>query len=231
MKLIRIIIILFAWVSLQTNLKAQDYTVKAKTHRINNTKYEGFSISIKGATEQVTNQLYTYLKSKSKIRRKRNYYSIAELNMDNMSLDSTIIFLKIDAKEPNTVVWAGLSAFDLEKKDKINEALKKELVMMARSYYVHKQELKIQEAETAAQVVSKKQHTLIDQKSSLTTKLQGAEARRIKLENWLVENELTIKSLNQQLIDNQFMQDSTYLDLQKINKVIDLQKHKLKEIK
>ncbi len=210
----------------------QDYTVNTKTQRINDTKYNGFSINVNGPLSKVTDQTYTYFKANSKLRRKRNYYSIVELKMDKVQLDSTIIYLKIDDKYPQTAIWLGIKTTGLEQPrvDKIEDALQKELVKVARSYYVHQQELKIIEAETAAQVISKTQQSLINEKVKLTANLETAEARKLELEELLKTNQLDIEVLKQKLIDNKFAQDSIYLDLQKVNKVIKGQKQKLKEI-
>ncbi len=215
-----------------TQVAAQNYTISAKTQRINDTRYNGFSIKVDGPFSKVTDQTYAYLKAKSKLRRKRNYYSVAELKMDKVQLDSTIIYLKIDEKSTQTLVWLGVKTTGL-KQDRINtieKDLQKELVHIARSYYVHQQELKILEAETAAQVISKTQQSLIDEKLKLATSLEEKEARKIELKELLETNRLNIEVLKQKLIDNKFAQDSVYLDLQKVNKVIESQKQKLKEI-
>lgn len=211
---------------------SQDYTVNQKAQRINDTKYDGYVISIIGPLEKVSEQVYDNLRDNSKIRRKRNHYSISEFQMNKINLDSTIIYLKINENAQSTLVWLGIKTFGLEKEREaeINEALQKELVLIARSYYVHQQELKIKEAETAAQIISKKQQNLIEEKTELSNNLEVAEARKIELDNLLEENLLAIEVLKQKLIDNKFNQDSTYLDLQKVNRVIEGQKQKLKEI-
>lgn len=92
------------------------------------------------------------------------------------------------------------------------------------------QELKIQEAEAAAQVISKRQQSLIEEHGSLTKELTDAEARKIELENMLEANKLKIASLKQRLIDNKAEQDTTYIDLQKVNSVIKDHKEALKRI-
>jgi len=215
-----------------TQVSAQDYTVSTQNQRINNTKYSGFSIKVDGLFSKVVDQTYTYLKAKSKLRRKRNYYSVTELKMDKVKLDSTIIYLKIDDKSPQTVIWLGVKTTGIEHEriSAIEKDLQKELVHIARSFYVHEQELKILEAETAAQVISKNHQSLIGERTKLTTSLESAETRKIELEKLLETNRLNIEVLKQKLIDNKFAQDSVYLDLQKVNRVIEGQKQKLKEI-
>ncbi len=211
---------------------AQDYAVNPKTQRINDIKYSGFSIRVEGTLSKVTDQTYIYLKAKSKLRRKRNYYSITALQLDKIKLDSTVIYLKIDDKFPQTAIWVGIKTTGLAEKriHKIESELQKELVHIARSYYVHEQELKILEAETAAQIISKNQQSLISSHTKLTTDLTEAEARKLELDELLKTNQLDIGVLKQKLIDNKFAQDSVYLDLQKVNRVIEGQKQKLKEI-
>lgn len=229
---LKIITLALVLSGVSTSLFAQDYTVSSKTQRINDTKYEGHSISVAGTLEKVTAQAYAYLKEKSKIRRKRSFYSISEIKMGGLQLDSTILYLKINEKAAASSVWLGIKTFGLSNDitTKIEDAIQKELVLIARDYYVHQQELKIKEAETAAQVVSKKQQFLIDEKVDLTGELESKEARKVELDNLLEENRLAIEVLKQKIIDNQFNQDSTYLDLQKVNRVIEIQKQKLKEI-
>ncbi|MCF6359538.1 MAG: hypothetical protein L3J29_02110 [Cyclobacteriaceae bacterium] len=228
----RLIILALFIIGSCTQTIAQNYTVSSKAQRINDTKYNGFSIKVNGSLDKVTDQTYAYLKEKSKLRRKRNYYSVAELKLDGIQLDSTIIYLKIDEKSPQTAIWLGIKTFGLEKEmiSQIEADLKKELVHIARSYYVHEQELKIIEAETAAQVISKNQQVLIEENVKLTSNLEAKEVRKIELQQLLETNRLDIEVLKQKLIDNKFGQDSVYLDLQKVIKVIDVQKQKLKEI-
>lgn len=232
MKLIRFINLSLLIIGSSSVLLAQDYTVNEKVQRINNAKYEGFSISINGPFDKVTDQVYRYVKNTGKIRRKRNYYSIAEFSMRDIALDSTLIFLKFDEKESITSVWMGIKSLNLEDDGKveIENALNNELVLIARNYYVHEQEIKIKQSEAASQVISKKQQGLINENTSLTSALKSAENRKIELETLLEESKFTIEVLKQKLIDNKFNQDSTYLDLLKINRVIEGQKQKLKEI-
>lgn len=228
----RLIILALFIIGSYTQTIAQNYTVNSKAQRINDTKYNGFSIKINGSLSKVTDQTYTYLKGKSKLRRKRNYYSVVELKLDGIQLDSTIIYLKIDDKSPQTAIWLGIKTFGLEKEmvSQIESDLKKELVHIARSYYVHEQELQIIEAETAAQIISKNQQLLIEENVKLTSNLEAKEMRKIELQKLLETNRLDIEVLKQKLIDNKFGQDSVYIDLQKVIKVIDVQKQKLKEI-
>ena len=233
MKLQRLIILVLFISGFSTALLAQDYSITKKTQRINNTKYEGFSINILDPIDKVTEQVYSYLKENSKIRRKRDHYSVSEFKMDKIQLDSTVVYLKVIEKEANsTAVWMGAkpNGLDEERIAKIENGLNNELVLMARNYYVHEQEIKINQAEDAAQVISKKQQDLINEKVSLEEDLTSAEDRKIELDALLESNRLTIASLKQKLIDNKFSQDSTYLDLQKVNRVIEGQKQKLKEI-
>ena len=225
-------LIIFLTVGVTQFSFAQDYSVNKKALRINNVKYDGFIINVNGPFEKVTDQVFDYLKETSKIRRKRNYYSVTELQIDNLKLDSTEVFVKVDEKENTSTIWlaANTNGIDEDRIVKINNALENELVKMARSYYVHEQELKIQEAEAAAQVVSKKQQNLIHEKETLTKGLSDAEARKIELTALLEKNRLAIEVFKQKIIDNTANQDSTYVDLQKINRVINGHKQKLKEI-
>lgn len=211
---------------------AQDYTVIKKSERINSAKYDGYAVQVDGPYEKVTDQMYTYLKERAKVRRKRNYYAVSEFTMDKVALDSTEVYVKINDKGASTQVWMGAVTNGLEEGRiaEIDKAIEAELVLMARSYYVHQQELKIQQAEAAAQVISKKQQNLIEEHESLTKGLADAEARKIELENMLEANKLKIASLKQRLIDNKADQDTTYLDLQKVNKVIQGHKEGLKRI-
>lgn len=213
-------------------LSAQDYSISPKSERINSAKYDGYAIIVNGPFEKVTNQTYNYLKDRSKIRRKRNYYSVSEFSMDKTTLDSTQVFVKVVEKGTSSQLWMGAEILGLEEEriNEINDAIKDELVLMARSYYVHQQELKIQEAEAAAQVISKRQQSLIEEHGSLTKELTDAEARKIELENMLEANKLKIASLKQRLIDNKAEQDTTYIDLQKVNSVIKDHKEALKRI-
>ena len=213
-------------------LSAQDYSISPKPERINSVKYDGYAITVNGPLDKVTDQMYNYLKDRSKVRRKRNFYQASEFTMEKATLDSTQVFVKIDDKGGSSLLWMGASTEGLEE-DRINEiddAIKEELVLMARSYYVHQQELKIQEAETAAQVISKKQQNLIEEHGTLTRELTDAEARKIELENMLEANKLKIASLKQRLIDNKAAQDTAYIDLQKVNSVIKDHKEALKRI-
>jgi len=225
-------LILFLTVGVSYFSSAQDYSISQKDLRINNVKYDGFSINVNGPFEKVSDQVFNYLKEISKIRRKRNYYSVTELQMDNLKLDSTEVFVRVDVKDNTSTVWlaANTTGVEKERATLINSSLENELVKIARSYYVHEQELKIHEAEAAAQVVSKKQQHLINEKETLTKELSDAEARKIELTSLLEKNKLAIEVYKQKIIDNAANQDSTYIDLQKINRVIDGHKQKLKEI-
>lgn len=226
------IIVLLIYVATSHSLLAQDYSVSSKSERINSAKYDGYSIHVNGPLEKVTDQIYNYLKDRSKVRRKRNYYLVSEFAMEKASLDSTEVFVKVIEKGTTSQLWVGAKVQGLEEKrvEEINDALKEELVLMARSYYVHQQELKIQEAEAAAQVISKRQQNLIEEHGSLNKELSDAEARKIELENMLEANKLKIASLKQRLIDNKAEQDTAYIDLQKVNTVIKGHKETLKRI-
>lgn len=215
-----------------TAAHAQDYTVTPKAERINSAKYDGFSVLVNGPLIKVEEQVYSYLKERSKVRRKRNHYLVSEFTMDKVNLDSTEVFVKVGEKGSQSSVWmgAGVTGLEDDRISEINKAIEAELVLLARSYYVHQQELKIKEAEAAAQVISKRQQDLINENGSLSKQLEDAEARKIELENMLEANKLKIASLKQRLIDNKAEQDTAYIDLQKVNTVIQGHKNALKKI-
>ena len=114
MKLLIQIIFLVIPLAFSAPAFAQDYTISEKSDRINSAKYDGYAIQVSGPLEKVTDQIYNYLKERSKVRRKRNYYSVTEFKMDKLSLDSTEVFLKISDKDNGSQLWMATETLGLK---------------------------------------------------------------------------------------------------------------------
>ena len=227
------IVIVFG-VFMANTLIAQSYTIKEETQRVNNKKYLGVSSLVEGKYEKVADYWLDYLKDNGKVRRKRNYSQITLFSVKDLAVDTITYVTRIGIESDDSLglIWlAPLGNFSESDLKALNSDIEKILKLATRGYYVHEVQKKVDQAEAAAISVSKNHQKLIYQGENLVEDSTAAETLKHDLEIRLEETILKIKVLSQQIINNQAATLQAYEDLEKIKKVIAVQKESLKKIK
>ena len=229
----QILVIVFG-VFMANTLFAQSYTIKEESQRVNNKKYLGVSSLVEGKYEKVADYWLDYLKDNGKVRRKRNYSQITLFGVKDLAVDTITYVTRISIESDDSLglIWlAPLGNFSESDLKALNSDIEKILKLATRGYYVYEVQKKIDQAEGAAIAVSKNHQKLIYQGENLVEDSTAAETLKHELEIRLEETILKIKVLSQQIINNQAATLQAYEDLEKIKKVIAVQKESLKKIK
>ena len=229
----QILVIVFG-VFMANTLFAQSYTIKEESQRVNNKKYLGVSSLVEGKYEKVADYWLDYLKDNGKVRRKRNYSQITLFGVKDLAVDTITYVTRVSIESDDSLglIWlAPLGNFSESDLKALNSDIEKILKLATRGYYVYEVQKKIDQAEGAAIAVSKNHHKLIYQGENLVEDSTAAETLKHELEIRLEETILKIKVLSQQIINNQAATLQAYEDLEKIKKVIAVQKESLKKIK
>ncbi len=215
-----------------TLAQAQPYRLSEADQRVNNHKYAGVTSWVEGSYSQVEENWLDYLRQHGKIRRKRNYYQISDLQYNNLP-DTLLYVTRVSNKDSLGLIWLAPLTNDLpaDEQHKLMAAMKKLLKEGTRHYYLAQAQAKIDESEAAALVMSKKHQRLLYEKEKLAEDLRAAQELKAELEARLEETNLKIKSLNQQIMDTDSAAVQAYRDLEEIKKVIEHHKEELKKIK
>ncbi len=211
---------------------AQPYRLAEATQRVNNQKYAGVTSWVEGPYSQVEEDWLDYLRQHGKIRRKRNYYQISDLQYNGLP-DTLVYVTRVSNKDSLGLIWIAPLTRNLPagERQKLMNTLKKLLKEGTRHYYLAQAQAKIDESEAAALVMSKKHQRLLYEKEKLAEDLRAAQELKAELEARLEETNLKIKSLNQQILDTDSAAVQAYRDLEEIKQVIEHHKEELKKIK
>jgi len=209
--------------------------VRTESGNINSKKYSGFSIRIEDKVEKVSEFWQDELKITSKTRRKRDFYEISEFQLPNEYNPEALFYTRvIERDSTSSKIWVTLDTETLLSGDdgvaNVNRALQKYLSKMPLAYEKHLVEIKIEEAERAVEFTGKQKDKFLQDQRNFEFQLEESKSERERLLNTLEQLELEILATQQKIENSKIAADQADLDLIKINKVLNLNKSKLKEL-
>ena len=140
----------------------------------------------------------------------------------------------IERDSTSSKIWVSLDTETLLSGEdgvaNVNRALQEYLSEMPLAYEKHLVEIKIEEVERAVEFTGKQKDKFIQDQRNFEFQLEESKSERERLLNTLEQLELEILATQQKIENSKIAADQADLDLIKINKVLNLNKSKLKEL-
>ncbi|MDH5396564.1 MAG: hypothetical protein OEX02_00350 [Cyclobacteriaceae bacterium] len=222
-------IVLFASIlTLWVSSYAQVVEVVAATNKILQESYPGFRTEIKADLGDVENMVKIFLRDIGKMRERNSYFQITEATIDGQYFGERSFFAVIKSGREVQNVWFGANLADLtnEDKEQIDKLLEQMTYQFAVDFYKSRIQMEIDESEQAAQYTERKYRKLERDGVDLKNKLEANEKELVRLQEAIQANKLEHEVLLLKIDENKLTADSTVVDLEKIRKVIEMQKSK-----
>lgn len=209
--------------------------VRTQTGVINSQKYTGFSIIIADETEKVSDFWLNELRSKGKIRRKRDFYQIGDFKLPGEYYPEAIYFTRLINRDSiSTVIWIALDQKTLLGGEKgvenVNFAIENYVSTLEIEYERYLIQLQISDAERAVTFTNRQKQRLLQDGKNLEYQLAESKAEKERMLQKLEELELEILALSQKIEDNKSALNQSDIDLEKINKILEQYRSNLRKL-
>jgi hypothetical protein len=208
---------------------------RSESATINSQKYSGYSIIIADDTEKVSDFWLNELKSKGKIRRKRDFFQIGELKLPDEYYPEALYYTRIINRDSiSSKIWIALNPETLlageNGKENVNLALENYVSSLETEYDRYLIQLQIADAERAVTFTSRQKQRLIQNGKNLQYQLEESKAEKERLLESIEMLELEILALAQKIENNKGALDQADIDLDKINKMMETYRQNLRKL-
>lgn len=216
----------------------QSLDAEKQKKRLPGGTYDGFFIELNGELEVIRNAWTGNLKELGKFRRKRRHYVVKEAVLQQFNNITLLTEIKMN-RDSLVSVWLGYDAgawsrdesnWSDDKIAALDNAVKVYLLAFGQDHYRNRLQHEITETEQAANYISRKHQRLLQERKSLEIKLEELELEKNRLEEAINKITLEYKSTQQRIENNKQDADKALEDLEKINKVLESHKEKLKDL-
>jgi len=212
---------------------AQEIAVREQNKTLEGTEYRGYIGTVSGSLDVHRDLWLKQVKNKGKVRKKNSVYQIEDLVFSQITEKLMSGFTQILQEKDTTVsIWLGVDVASLEEGEdaKVLDEIKGMIYNYILDYRKSLVLKDIQDAERAASFTSRKHQRLIQDLETLQINLLDSENERKRLEESIKTIEFEIQVLKQKIENNKTDQETTYQDLEKIRKVLEMHKERLKKL-
>jgi len=209
-------------VLLTGQLFAQKVTVGARSSKISNENADGYSSDLDANSDEVKISLGKFLKETGKAKNSGETITITEPVINGTVYNKGFLYATVSGSDVKTRVWIGInkSQWSDAESGSILKELEQMVYRFGIKYYRDKIQAQIDEAQQAADAVTKQSQRTTNEGKSLANKLQSNDQEKVRLEKALEANKLEDLVLKQKIVNNKKSLDSLSMATEKINIVI-----------
>ena len=210
--------------------------VRSESGNINSKKYSGYSVIIKDNQSKTTDFWMEELKKVGKVRRKRDFFQIDELNLPGEYNPEAIFYSRINEIDSSTSsIWLALDPETLltgeSGLENVTTAIETYVSSLPVSYEIYTLEKQIEDTDQAEAYTQKQQQKLVGERKNLEYQLAESKAERDRLLETIDNLELEILALSQKVEDNKSDSIKLNLDLEKIGRMKEQYRQKLLKLR
>ncbi|MDH5475679.1 MAG: hypothetical protein OEX22_08325 [Cyclobacteriaceae bacterium] len=208
------------------SLQAQKVNVTEKKNRVGDELYIGYSSKIAGDEDAIESQWYKALRGLGRLREEGNHLVVKEADLEVIGEKLVPVFSKLTPSDTLTEIWitGNKTLISGDSLDLVNTKLQLFLYNFSLTFYKNKAQEKIDEADRAVAFTAKKLNKLKADSVELAKDLRDNIREIERLKELIEKNELEEKVIAQKIIDNKLYYDSTFVDLERLKKVVEKKK-------
>jgi hypothetical protein len=211
---------------------AQQLHVVKEYQKIKGVSAQGHSVEVEGTLEDVTGSLSKFLRTFGRLKFAADPITVVEYVIGSEEYH-TPFYATTRSDGRTTVAWLGILYQDWTDTAKA-KSLEKELNRLAYDfgvkYYRDKVQVEIDESLRSMQTVERMKQKLTNENLNLNIKLENNKKEREHLEKAMDVNKLEYLNILTKLNQNKSSQDSLVIVLDRVKKVVELQKEKQRRI-
>ena len=213
-------LIIFLLIAFTSSAAVFSQDISRSSKKVRGISVEGFESDAEYSKYWLNIYLPKFFKPKGKVRKRNGYLSVV-LNSSND--DSHSLFVKTSDSD-SSQVWMG------EEGSTGDSTLVEDLLRGFISFYAEQEsQRELTETEKSAGYISKQYEKLKKEENSLKATVNRNEATIQRLQERLLKLCVEQVDLAEKLDKNKSAQDSVYQDLEKVKKLVEVKKGKLKK--
>lgn len=222
----------FALAAISVVAEAQTVIVVKRSERIRNESADGYASDLDAKSDDVRVALSKFMKESGKAKNNGDVIAVTEPAINGSVYSKGILYATVAGSDTKARVWIGILPGEWNSSDV--EAVTKEIEQLVYrfsiKYYRDKIQEQIDEAQRAADAVTKQTQRTTNEGESLQKKLQANDQEKIRLEKALEANKLEDLVLKQKIINNKKSLDSLSNASQKIQQVVESHKERQRKV-
>jgi hypothetical protein len=215
------------------SVSAQKVTVAARSQKVNNENADGYSSDLDAKSDDIQIALAKFLKESGKTKTNGEMTVVTDPVINGTLYEKKgFLYGTSVGSDVKTRVWIGIirSQWSTEEADVILKEVEQMVYRFGIKFYRDQIQKQIDEAQQAADAVTKQTQRTTNEGKQLQTKLVANDQEKIKLDKALEANKLEDLVLKQKIVNNKKSLDSLSMSAEKIKKVIDAHKEKQSKV-
>jgi hypothetical protein len=215
-----------------SNAFAQTVTVSPRATRINNESADGHSADLDASSEDVRVALGKFMKESGKTKTNGDMITVAQPVINGTVYAKGFLYATVNGSDVKTRVWIGIvkNQWNAEEAETVSKDLEQMVYRFGIKFYKDKIQLDIDQAQQAADAVTKQAQRTQNEGKTLNNKLVANDAEKVRLEKALEANKLEDLVLKQKIVNNKKSLDSLANAAAKIKTVIEGHKEKQNKV-
>lgn len=211
---------------LASELQAQKVVVSEREAKIVGENAAGYSSDLDANAADVRTAIAKFMKESGKTKTNGDMVTVSEPVINGTLYSKGFLYATTSGSDVKTRVWIGIikNQWNAEEADAVLKEIEQMTYRFGIKYYRDKIQQQIDEAQQAADAVTKQTQKTTNEGKSLQNKLTNNDQEKIKLEKALEANKLEDLVLKQKIVNNKKSLDSLAVASEKIQQVI--QSHK-----
>ncbi|HEX8061281.1 MAG TPA: hypothetical protein VF473_10120 [Cyclobacteriaceae bacterium] len=214
--------------TIASDVFAQKVTVTSRTSKVNNENADGYSSDLDGSSEGVHTAMGKFMKESGKAKTNGDMITIAEPVINGTVYTKGFLYATVNGSDVKTRVWIGIvkNQWNGEEADVILKDIEAMVYRFCIKYYKDAIQVEIDQAQQAADAVTKQTQRTTNDRKQLQNKLTANDQEKIRLEKALEANKLEDLVLKQKIVNNKKSSDSLANAAVKIKAMIEAHKEK-----
>jgi len=210
------------------DVQAQKVIVSSRSQKVTGETADGYSSDLDARAEDVKTAMIKFMKESGKAKNTGDIITVSEPVINGTPYAKGTDYANVNGSDVKTRVWIGIvkSQWTPEEAESILKEIEQMTYRFGIKYYKDKIQQQIDEAQQAADAVTKQTQRTTNEGKSLQNKLQNNDAEKIRLEKALEANKLEDLVLKQKIVNNKKSLDSLAAAGEKIKLVIDPHKER-----
>ncbi|MEI9919151.1 MAG: hypothetical protein WDO14_10180 [Bacteroidota bacterium] len=207
---------------------AQKVTVTSRASKVNNENADGYASDLDGSSEDVRIALNKFMKESGKAKSNGDIISVPQPVINGTVYTKGFLYGSVAGSDVKTRVWIGIvkSQWTDAEAETILKDIEQMVYRFGIKFYKDKIQLDIDQAQQAADAVTKQAQRTTTEGKQLQNKLTANDQEKIRLEKALEANKLEDLVLKQKIVNNKKSLDSLASAGEKIRIVIDSHKER-----
>jgi hypothetical protein len=222
------VLFLVGLVVIVSNGFAQKVTVSERSSKIMGENADGYSSDLDGSVEDVRSALGKFLKESGKTKTAGDQITVTAPVINGTAYEKGFLYGMAMGSEVKTRVWIGIikNQWSAEESTTVLKEVEQMVYRLGIKFYRDQIQKQIDEAQQAANAVTKQTQKTQNDTKQLQNKLTANDQEKIRLENALNANKLEDLVLKQKIVNNKKSLDSLAATAEKIKSVIDAHKER-----